>query len=222
MAGRLPGRRLMRRTSGRRATRASYNPPVQAFYSDHFVLPLPEGHRFPMAKYRLLRERVAARVAGHSAFGAGRRVSRTTGAGACAGLHRPSARRQAGAARGPCDRLSMVTADGGAVAAFGWRHDRRVSRGKTEWRCRQPRRRYTPRAPRPRSRLLRVQRCCGRRARAAGRWRVPATRAAGGDHRPRCAPGRWHGGDPGRRRLRVHAVDPWRHELPVPQAAQRS
>lgn len=29
-----------------------------AYYSDHFVLPLPEGHRFPMAKYRLLREQV--------------------------------------------------------------------------------------------------------------------------------------------------------------------
>jgi acetoin utilization deacetylase AcuC-like enzyme len=35
---------------------------VQAFYSDHFVLPLPDGHRFPMAKYRLLREQVAARL----------------------------------------------------------------------------------------------------------------------------------------------------------------
>jgi acetoin utilization deacetylase AcuC-like enzyme len=33
---------------------------VKVFYSDHFVLPLPEGHRFPMAKYSMLRERVAA------------------------------------------------------------------------------------------------------------------------------------------------------------------
>jgi acetoin utilization deacetylase AcuC-like enzyme len=33
---------------------------VKAFYSDQFVLPLPEGHRFPMEKYRLLRERVVA------------------------------------------------------------------------------------------------------------------------------------------------------------------
>jgi acetoin utilization deacetylase AcuC-like enzyme len=33
---------------------------VQAFYSDTFVLPLPEHHRFPMAKYRLLRERLVA------------------------------------------------------------------------------------------------------------------------------------------------------------------
>jgi acetoin utilization deacetylase AcuC-like enzyme len=33
---------------------------VRAFYSDHFVLPLPEGHRFPMAKYAQLRERVIA------------------------------------------------------------------------------------------------------------------------------------------------------------------
>ncbi|HEX6900035.1 MAG TPA: histone deacetylase [Thermoanaerobaculia bacterium] len=33
---------------------------MKAFYADHFVLPLPEGHRFPMEKYRLLRERVVA------------------------------------------------------------------------------------------------------------------------------------------------------------------
>jgi acetoin utilization deacetylase AcuC-like enzyme len=31
---------------------------VKAFYSDTFVLPLPEGHRFPMTKYRRLRERL--------------------------------------------------------------------------------------------------------------------------------------------------------------------
>ena len=34
--------------------------PVQAFYADHFILPLPAGHRFPMAKYGRLRERLAA------------------------------------------------------------------------------------------------------------------------------------------------------------------
>ena len=34
--------------------------PVRAFYSDHFVLPLPEGHKFPMAKYSGLRERILA------------------------------------------------------------------------------------------------------------------------------------------------------------------
>jgi acetoin utilization deacetylase AcuC-like enzyme len=33
---------------------------MKVFYSDHFVLPLPEGHRFPMGKYSMLRERVAA------------------------------------------------------------------------------------------------------------------------------------------------------------------
>jgi len=32
---------------------------MKLFYSDHFVLPLPEGHRFPMEKYRLLREAVS-------------------------------------------------------------------------------------------------------------------------------------------------------------------
>ncbi len=33
---------------------------MKFFYSDHIVLPLPEGHRFPANKYSLLRERVAA------------------------------------------------------------------------------------------------------------------------------------------------------------------
>ncbi len=33
---------------------------MQAFYSDHFALPLPAGHSFPMGKYLLLRERLAA------------------------------------------------------------------------------------------------------------------------------------------------------------------
>jgi len=33
---------------------------MQLFYCDHFVLELPEGHRFPMSKYRRLRERTEA------------------------------------------------------------------------------------------------------------------------------------------------------------------
>jgi acetoin utilization deacetylase AcuC-like enzyme len=37
---------------------------MQAFYSDHFVLPLPEGHRFPMAKYRMLRDALATQLPG--------------------------------------------------------------------------------------------------------------------------------------------------------------
>ena len=32
---------------------------MQLHYSDHFVLPLPEGHRFPMRKYRDLRDTLA-------------------------------------------------------------------------------------------------------------------------------------------------------------------
>ncbi|HEV8645193.1 MAG TPA: histone deacetylase [Burkholderiales bacterium] len=31
---------------------------MKIFYTDHYVLPLPAGHRFPMAKYSLLRKRV--------------------------------------------------------------------------------------------------------------------------------------------------------------------
>ncbi len=33
---------------------------VNVYYADHFVLPLPDGHRFPMAKYSRLRERLSA------------------------------------------------------------------------------------------------------------------------------------------------------------------
>lgn len=32
---------------------------MKAYYCDHFVLPLPDGHRFPMRKYALLREFVS-------------------------------------------------------------------------------------------------------------------------------------------------------------------
>ncbi|RVU46055.1 histone deacetylase family protein [Rubrivivax rivuli] len=35
-----------------------------AFHSDQFVLPLPEGHSFPMPKYRLLRDAVQATLPG--------------------------------------------------------------------------------------------------------------------------------------------------------------
>ena len=33
---------------------------MKAFYCDHFVLPLPDGHKFPMAKYARLRERIVS------------------------------------------------------------------------------------------------------------------------------------------------------------------
>ncbi|MDQ3235952.1 MAG: histone deacetylase [Actinomycetota bacterium] len=33
---------------------------MKIFYSDQFVLPLPDGHKFPMVKYSMLRERVVA------------------------------------------------------------------------------------------------------------------------------------------------------------------
>ncbi|HRD35060.1 MAG TPA: histone deacetylase [Rhodocyclaceae bacterium] len=39
---------------------------MKLFYADHFVLPLPKGHRFPMEKYALLRDALA----GSGTFGA--------------------------------------------------------------------------------------------------------------------------------------------------------
>lgn len=35
---------------------------MKAYYTDTFVLPLPDGHRFPMDKYRRLRERLLAQA----------------------------------------------------------------------------------------------------------------------------------------------------------------
>jgi len=37
---------------------------MRAFHSDHFVLPLPPGHSFPMTKYRLLREAAESTLPG--------------------------------------------------------------------------------------------------------------------------------------------------------------
>ena len=41
---------------------------MRLFPSDRYPLPLPEGHRFPAAKYRLLRERLAAHAAAGAAL----------------------------------------------------------------------------------------------------------------------------------------------------------
>lgn len=35
---------------------------MEVFYCDHFELPLPKGHRFPIQKYRLAREQIASRL----------------------------------------------------------------------------------------------------------------------------------------------------------------
>lgn len=48
----------------RRCAASDNSVPMQAFYADQFVLPLPEGHPFPMRKYERLRERVLAECPG--------------------------------------------------------------------------------------------------------------------------------------------------------------
>jgi len=37
---------------------------MKVFYATQFVLPLPPGHRFPMGKYQLLRDRLADELPG--------------------------------------------------------------------------------------------------------------------------------------------------------------
>ena len=44
--------------AGTRPYRAEGRQHLKAYYTDQFVLPLPEGHRFPMRKYAMLRQRV--------------------------------------------------------------------------------------------------------------------------------------------------------------------
>ena len=60
----------------RQAKAKAQSTQMKAFYADQFVLPLPEGHRFPMAKYRLLRDwlgqhlsQVTLEVAAHATDG---------------------------------------------------------------------------------------------------------------------------------------------------------
>ena len=52
------GRRLAGNRRLATGNRESIIHRMRCFYSDTFVLPLPEGHRFPMAKYSGLRERL--------------------------------------------------------------------------------------------------------------------------------------------------------------------
>lgn len=62
-AGHETGNRRTVGKAGSRGTRATGNRLLIFFYTDHFELPLPEKHRFPMAKYRLLREAVQSELA---------------------------------------------------------------------------------------------------------------------------------------------------------------
>lgn len=41
-----------------------HNGDMHAYYADQFVLPLPPGHRFPMAKYEMLRDQIARTLPG--------------------------------------------------------------------------------------------------------------------------------------------------------------
>jgi acetoin utilization deacetylase AcuC-like enzyme len=43
---------------------SSKSPGLKAFYADHALVQLPEGHRFPMQKYQLLHERVCNELPG--------------------------------------------------------------------------------------------------------------------------------------------------------------
>lgn len=78
---------------------------MRIYYSDHFVLPLPAGHRFPMSKYALLRERVLA-----SEYGDGCRVPEAVQDGAITRAHCP----------GYLDRVMQGTLSAAEQRAIGF------------------------------------------------------------------------------------------------------
>ena len=85
---------------------------MKAFYTDHFVLPLPEGHRFPMRKYALLRERVSASglFRPEDLLRARRRHRRPAPAGAHGRLPGAAGSRATHRARGAANWLPLVGA----------------------------------------------------------------------------------------------------------------
>jgi hypothetical protein len=195
---------------------------MQIFHSDHFVLPLPAGHSFPMPKYRLLREAAERDLPGV-------RVQEAPAAsdGELALAHTPTyiaAVAEGTAERGAAarDRLPVVAAHGRARPALGGCHDRRRACRAGRGRGRQLRRRHAPCVRRPRLGLLRLQRRRGGGAADAGRVAPPAAPAAARAHRrPRRAPGQRHGGAVPGRPDRVHAVAARREELPGAQGGER-
>ena len=199
---------------------------MKAFYCDQFVLPLPETHSFPMAKYRKLRERVLPTAI----IDAGRdlpsrrprsfdQLTLAHDAGYVADVFEGRLTARAPAA----DRVPVVAGAWSSArgAASAGRLPRRVA-ALRRGRRGEPRRRHPPRLPRPRRGLLRLQRHRGRGARDAraaathGRRRVADCR-----HRLRRPPGQRHRGDLPRRPVGLHPLAPRREELPVPQGDER-
>ena len=176
----------------------------------------PARHRFPIAKYTLLRARVVAdglaRAGGDPRDRAGRR-GRCSSASTTAALLRAHPRRRAERARAARPRAAVVAGAGRARPPRGGGH---AGGGAPRARARrrdEPRRRHPPRRPRVRPRLLPVQR--RRRSRSAQLRATGLARARAGG-RLRRPPGRRHRRPARRRPARVHALAARRAQLPVP------
>ena len=137
--------------------------PVRAFYSDHFVLPLPEGHasrwRSTPAARAHARRRHRRRQSGSSRR---RRPAGTT----CVLVHTPDYVDAVATGTLPREAQRRIgfpwSPAWSNVATVGRRHHRRRARGARGRRRGQPRRRHPPRLRRSRRGLLRVQRRRGR------------------------------------------------------------
>ena len=166
---------------------------MKFFFTDNYVLPLPEGHRFPMSKYRLLRQRLL-----------------DTGLAAESEIELPPEATDDDILRAhDADYLQRVQyglLTEGEIRRIGFpwspemvirvllvrSHDGRRPRRTDRRRRRQPGRRHAPRLPRRWRGLLRLQRRRHRRTSDASGRPHPAC----GRHRLRRSPGQRHGIDP--------------------------
>ena len=121
---------------------------VRIFYADHFVLPLPPGHRFPMPKYARAARARGAQSRSTACACPSRRATpsslRVHDAAYVAQCRQRNARRAGHAAH----RLSVVRRRWSSVASLGGRDDRRMPQRARVRLRRQSRGRHAPRASR--------------------------------------------------------------------------
>ena len=157
------------------------------FYCDHYAIPLPPGHKFPMSKYRLIRDLLAQD--GFYRFECAPLADAGTVALAhdpayvqnfISGTLPPAAVRRIGFPWSDGLVKRTLASVGGTLACDSRRLRARLGR--------QSRGRHPSRLPRRRLGLLRLQRHRHRHPMAA----PPPRRKARGHPRPRCPPGRRH------------------------------
>ena len=159
---------------------------VDVWAHDRWRIPLPAGHKFPIDKYRLLRERVQDSVTVLESEPVPWEWLAAVHEAPLLERIRTGTMTRARAAR---PRAAVVGGARRARPALGRRHRGRGAAGAGARHRHEPRRRHPPRGPRLRPRLLPVQ----RRRRHLGAPALGGRRAARARRRLRRPPGRRHG-----------------------------